>query len=229
MEVIRIDPGIPGLKDKLEGGFIFPSLVLVIGQSGVGKTIFSFQYLFEGAKHKEKGLYFSTLSEPVSSLIKYGSTFWFFNSKAIGKRVFLIDVDDEIKKFRKGSEFLSFFIDKIESYNINRIVIDPINPISYSLTDVKEYRTFMFELSKYIKENEIQALMTAELHGVGDFHCHESFIADGTILLEYARKDRKISREMTIVKMRGTYHPLEPFPYIITKNGITIQAKTKTD
>ncbi|HIJ16564.1 MAG TPA: hypothetical protein HA364_02140, partial [Thermoplasmata archaeon] len=67
----RLYSGIPGLDDMIEGGFPFPSVVLVAGSAGAGKTTFAQKFLFSGAEKGEQGLYISTLSEPAQWMLRY--------------------------------------------------------------------------------------------------------------------------------------------------------------
>ncbi|MHA1279119.1 MAG: RAD55 family ATPase [Candidatus Helarchaeota archaeon] len=221
MDFKRISTGIPELDQIIEGGFFLPSMVLVMGPPGSGKTTFSLQYLFEGAKHRENGILFSTLSESSKSLIQFASLYWFINPKLIGKRIFFVDLSKKLQDFKTRKEFLTEFDDKIKKFNIKRVVIDPINLIQLALPDLKEYRLFIFQFSQYIKDNNLQAVVTAELYDT-NYHCHESYISDGTFLLQTLEKNRATVRNMTIVKMRGTSHELKPINYKITKNGIQL-------
>lgn len=222
MESNRIKSGIPELDGKIEGGFFLPSIILVMGPPGSGKTTFSLQYLFEGTKHREKGILFSTLSEDSSSLIQFASHYWFIDSKLFGNKLFIVNLSPMLKNFDNRDVFLNEIDEKVQKVNAKRIVIDPINLIQLSLPDIKEYRLFIFELAKYIKERRIQAVVTAELYN-NNYHCHESYISDGTLLLQTGEKHKKIQRNLTIVKMRGTHHELEPIEYVITKNGIQLK------
>src|SRR5918993_2851156 len=58
----RCSTGIAGLDHILQGGLPRNRLYLVQGDPGVGKTTLAMQFLLEGAKHGEIGLYV-TLSE----------------------------------------------------------------------------------------------------------------------------------------------------------------------
>jgi len=225
MENKRLKTGILGLDELIEGGFIVPSMILVMGPPGSGKTTFLWQYLFEGTRHHEKGMLFSTLSESSSSLIQFAAHYWFIDTTAFGKKIFVVDLNQQMKKFESGEEFLNEIDDKIKKFNVQRVAIDPINLIQLAITDVKKYRTFIYEFSKYIKDKNIHAVVTAELHAPSDYHCHEAYISDGTILLQTEQKGRKMQRSLTIVKMRGTYHELESLEYVITKNGIELKLK----
>ena len=58
----KISTGIAGLDDILCGGLDPDRLYLIEGTPGTGKTTLALQYLLEGSKKGEKGLYV-TLSE----------------------------------------------------------------------------------------------------------------------------------------------------------------------
>ena len=59
----RMPSGIPGLDEVLHGGLCEKYSYLLVGSAGTGKTIFSLQWLLEGVRRGEKGLYI-TLAEP---------------------------------------------------------------------------------------------------------------------------------------------------------------------
>jgi circadian clock protein KaiC len=63
----RCTTGISGLDDILDGGLPRRRLYLIEGETGVSKTTLSIQFLLEGMKLNEKGLYF-TLSETKEEL-----------------------------------------------------------------------------------------------------------------------------------------------------------------
>lgn len=63
----RLRTGIGGLDDVLGGRFDPDRLYLVEGEPGTGKTTLALQYLLEGARRGERGLYV-TLSESEQEL-----------------------------------------------------------------------------------------------------------------------------------------------------------------
>ena len=55
--IVRVPTGIPGLDKLIQGGLVKNSANLVAGGTGTGKTIFAIQFLVEGVKRKEPGIY----------------------------------------------------------------------------------------------------------------------------------------------------------------------------
>ncbi|MEM7825366.1 MAG: ATPase domain-containing protein, partial [Candidatus Aenigmatarchaeota archaeon] len=64
----RVETGIPGLDRLIEGGFVKGSAVLIAGETGTGKTIFSTQYIWCGLQKGENVVYI-TLEEPAEDII----------------------------------------------------------------------------------------------------------------------------------------------------------------
>src|SRR6266852_630998 len=64
----KLSTGIPGLDDVMAGGFPARHLFLIEGEAGTGKTTLGLQFLLEGARQGERGLYI-TLSETQEELL----------------------------------------------------------------------------------------------------------------------------------------------------------------
>ena len=111
-KLMRIDSGINGLDDMIEGGFPFPSVILVAGSAGTGKTTFAQKFLFEGAKAGQTGLYFTTLSEPTQWMLRYSCKFDFVDPSLFGKDILYHDLGCRIRD-STPEDLLSLIDDKI--------------------------------------------------------------------------------------------------------------------
>ena len=104
MKVSRVATGIYGLDKLIEGGFKKNSTNLVAGGPGSGKTIFAIQFLVEGVKKGEPGIYIT------------------FEEK---KFVFLEYTPEQVKKIlTEGGGLIESVIEKLK---ITRLVIDSIS------------------------------------------------------------------------------------------------------
>ena len=74
MAIERVKTGIEGLDKALNGGIPKKNIVLVSGGAGTGKSTLCMQYLVNGCKMGEKGLYIST-EQNESELKKAASNF----------------------------------------------------------------------------------------------------------------------------------------------------------
>ena len=65
----RVSTGIPGLDELANGGYFVGSTTLVVGISGVGKSVMGLQYLAEGVRRGERG-FMITLDEPPAQVVR---------------------------------------------------------------------------------------------------------------------------------------------------------------
>ena len=80
--VLQQKTGILGLDEILNGGLPKYALTLLAGTSGTGKTLLTFQWLFNGVKQGENGIYIS-VTEPLSMAVRNIESMEFYDRKAI--------------------------------------------------------------------------------------------------------------------------------------------------
>ncbi len=212
---MRIKSGIPGLDPLMEGGFVDPSIVLVNGPPGAGKSIFSLQYLMYGVSQGERGLYITTLSEKFEWMARFMSDFEFFKREYFEDNMLIYeDISDKIKT--ESSTLIRSLMDTITETMPKRIVIDPVNPLREYMPN---YREFLFDLVDMLKKWGATVIMTSEQ----DFKTEEErYMADGIIELMMKTEGDVIRRYIRIIKMRGTNHSLSVHPMSITESGISV-------
>ncbi len=214
-KVERVKTGIFGLDKLTQGGFVKGSSVLVSGETGTGKTIFCLQYLWEGLKNDESGVYI-TLEESAEEIKKDALVFgWDFEKyekegkfKIIEKNVF-------------EDTNLEFF--EIDELKAKRVVIDSVSLLSLFIEDKSSMRNKMRELIKSLKERGVTVLLTSEIVGEGFSRLGvEEFLADGIIVLKSIPIGKTNQRTLEVRKIRRTkisdgIHNIEFY-----KNGIKV-------
>jgi len=65
----RVPTGIPGLDEIVNGGYFLGSTTIVVGISGVGKSVMGLRFVAEGARRGERSLMLS-LDEPVPQILR---------------------------------------------------------------------------------------------------------------------------------------------------------------
>ncbi len=214
----RVVTGIPGLDDLIEGGIPENFIILVSGTSGTGKTTLCMQFLAEGIKHNEKGIYIG-LGEDIEIIQKSMKNYG-LDLEKMAENDQLIFADIPALNIEEAAAILEGI-----GEDTRRLVIDPLSALLFAYQDM-ELRQKIRELVEIIREKNITALITTELpensKGISRFGI-EDFLSDGIIVLYYFREGAKRYRGLEVRKMRGTDHSSDIHLYkITTDQGIQV-------
>src|SRR5450759_4610510 len=167
--MITVSSHILNLDEILEGGFYKPSVVLVAGLAGSGKTTFAAQSLFNAARAGETCLFISTLSESPVMINSYMSRFSFFDQTLYEtNKMNIVSIGESLLK--QGQEAVIEFINKkISILKPDRIVIDPLTVLGDILRSYEkrpltedERRGFYFDLFTSMKSWNTVIIITGE-------------------------------------------------------------------
>jgi circadian clock protein KaiC len=239
MKIIQPDSdsqtGIVEFDAALGGGFPRGATVLLAGSSGSGKTIFVFQWLFEGAKHDENGIYIS-MTEPLFKSIKNIETMEFYDKAVIEQeKIKVIDLRDIYQKLQTQQETLisgmaaeTRLIDaialEVKQANAKRLCIDSVTAIAYTIDNRAAIRKFIFDLGKRLSVLGCTVILTSEIIEEGKFSAYgvEEFIADVILRLDQVKVIDTLERKMLLTKVRGRGYKAEDRYFKISSKGITV-------
>jgi circadian clock protein KaiC len=197
--------GVPGLDDMIVGGVPSPCALLIAGEPGTGKTTLCVQSMFSAAKNGEKALYITAISEPQWVVQKFLSGFEFYDQALVEKeKVVFVDLGKEL--ISNPSSILNKIIGLVEMHMPDRLVIDPITPITDMLHWRGETREFMHELFAKLKAYDCVTLITAEMNYDDISKKMEAYMVDGVLMLSYPEEDKVRRKFLEVLKMRGTRH-----------------------
>jgi len=211
----RINTGVHGVDALIEGGYPFPSVILVAGPAGTGKTTFTQQFLFAGADTDEIGLYITTLSEPTQWVMHYMSNIRCLKKKHIGKGVKFCDIGQMLRS-TTPEKLLTHIDEEIARTMAQRVVIDPITVIKEFFGN--EYRPFLFDLVNHLKNWQAVSLLTGEVEPDRTYPSEVAYASDGVVLLTYEEKEGTRRKYLEVLKMRGTDHRTGKQSFVITRN-----------
>src|SRR5688572_27825212 len=97
-ETLRMSSGNAEADHILGGGFPADSINIIMGHPGSGKTIFAEQLIFHNASMDRPILYFTTLSEPLSKVVRYLQGFDFFDETKVGTEVIYEDIGPQLSR-----------------------------------------------------------------------------------------------------------------------------------
>ena len=224
----RVKTGIAGLDEMLNGGIPAGRHVALYGGPGAGKTSMGFEFLYQGAKMGEPGLYI-TLEETTEDIIEnMKNTFPLLKDT----NQLIADKGLEIVKPEKMEmeEVANLLEDRITSTGIKRAVIDSATMIRLSFKNDIEYRQTLFEFLSLLRNLDVTTITTVEATTARREEMKfdiEHFVMDGIInLYNLDREDRRV-RALEIFKMRGTDHSRDLVPFKVTPSGIKVYVGEK--
>lgn len=220
--------GIPGLDDILGGGLPANHLYLLEGDPGAGKTTLALQFLLEGRRRGERGLYI-TLSETAAELrSSAGSHGWSLD----GVDVFELNsvdpalLDNDVSLFHPGEiqlgEAMRVLLDQVERCDPQRVVFDSLSEIRLLAQQQLRYRRQILALKHHFANKNCTALLLDDRTSEpGDKQLMS--IAHGVLMLEqttpvYGSERRRLR----VAKLRGHRYRGGYHDYVIRTGGLEV-------
>jgi circadian clock protein KaiC len=217
--------GVEALDTLLGGGIFDGSTTMVVGLSGVGKTVLGTQILREGAlKQNKRGLLIS-LDEHPAQIVRNAETLGLDLQSQIDEGTIHVMFDSP-QELNIDAHFAKI-VRTIEQYDIQRMVIDGMTSYSTALVDQAVYRDFFHALVAYSKNRLMTTFFNyenPEFLGLSSFmpDFPVSSIVDNIILLSLVEISSSLRRCLTVVKARGSKHEFDSREYVIGQGGITL-------
>ena len=203
-----VGTGIPGLDTLLCGGLPTDRLHLIQGRPGAGKTTLALQFLLEGARRGERGVYV-TLSETASELRGIAESHgWSLDAVELCQlHTAAVEEEDRYTLYHPAEVELGEVSDEmlrmIERVQPSRVALDSLSELRLLSRDALRYRRQILALKQFFAGRACTVLLIDDHSGDnGDLQLES--LAHGVIRLEQQSAEYGISRRrIQIVKMRG--------------------------
>lgn len=225
----RLSTGIKGLDHILKGGLPKNRLHLVEGSPGTGKTTLGLQFLLEGERHGERGLYI-TLSESREELISVAESHgWSLDGIAVQ------DLTESGDSLTDNSRYTVFhpseveldettraILDEVERVDPVRVVFDSLSEMRMLANDPLRFRRQILALKQYFLSRKCTVLLLDDRTARAPDRQLES-IAHGVLNLEYVPVEYGRQRHaIRVVKMRGVSFQSGFHDFNIETGGIIV-------
>ncbi len=240
----RVQTGVYGLDELIEGGFPKGRTILVSGGTGAGKTIFGMQYLYRGAvEYGEPGVFVTLDERP--ELIRQDMTRFNWDIPKLEKKnmIAILDASSARAGFPSEEKYripdTSLDVDRlllrimqvVDEIGAKRLVLDSVAGLSAHIDSIHEIRRTILKVNYMLMRTDVTAVITSEVPEQGftagpmQFSKYgvEEYVADGVIVLHYLGFGTSDTRTLYIRKMRGTRHAEEILPMHITQKGIVVR------
>ncbi len=211
------------------GGLPSGRMYLVEGDPGTGKTTLALQFLLEGRRAGERGLYV-TLSESRTELANAAASHgWSLDGIDICEYLpkgEITSVDGQVTMFHPAEVELLDTIRRvladIERVNPSRVVIDSLSEIRLLTQDSFRYRRQLLELKQYFLNKRCTVILLDD-RTAGDRDRHVQSIVHGVLHLEQLSPDFGAERRrMRVSKLRATSYRGGWHDYVISPGGVDI-------
>ena len=228
-KLLKCSTGIKGFDEITEGGLPKNGTTLVSGNAGSGKTLFGIDFLIKGVTdYNEPGVLISfeetqdELYRDVASL-NMDLAALVSRKKIVLEHVVLERKDIQETDFNLEGIFVRLEY-AIESIGAKRVVLDSIESLFASITDIGILRLEIKRLFRWLKEKQVTAIVTGEAGQNGSYTRHglEEYISDCIILLDNRVRDEMATRRIRVIKYRGSRHGTSEYPFVIDDEGLSV-------
>jgi len=217
----RLGTGSPRLDRVLGGGLPKDGISLLIGLPGSGKTILAQQCVFTNAAPERPVLYFSTVSESLEKMLRYGQELSFFTPLSVGTTVFYDDLGVVL-----GSSGLPGVLDRVQALVRERrpamIVIDSFKALRPYAQTASDFRQFLHALAAMLSVFPVTSLWVGEYEDSEIAGAPEFAVADAIVAMGTRRAAERSSRVLSVLKLRGGTFLSGMHSYRISADGIAV-------
>ena len=220
----RLTSGVAGLDALLGGGVERGSATLLLGPSGVGKTLVTLQFLRQAVLRGERAAMF-VFDEDVG-LLRARALGLGIDLAAMCANGALTLTQVDAAELSPG-EFAHRMRACVETHGARTVVIDSLNGYHAAMPDEKFLLLHMHELLMYANRLGVCTFLTVAQHGlIGDMRVQAdvTYLADTVMLLRFFEARGHLQRALSVMKKRTGAHENTIREFRISATGLELGA-----
>jgi circadian clock protein KaiC len=225
----RAATGITGLDEILGGGLTRGRLYLVEGPPGAGKTTTALQFLLEGIRRGENGVYI-TLSESEQELKSVAASHGWTLDRAhifeVTPSQDLLGGEQQYTVFHPAevelSETTRGIREIVERVKPGRVVFDSLSELRLLAGSTLRYRRQVLALKQFLVQRGCTVLVLDD-SSASDHERHVQTLAHGILVLEQGQPEYgNERRRLRVLKFRGASYSGGYHDFVIRRGGIKV-------
>ncbi len=197
--------------------------VMVAGAAGTGKTTLALQYLVNGVKQGEPGIYV-TFEELPDQIYRDAKNFGWDLRKMEDEGNFRVVCTSPSLMLESGDG--SLLEDVIREVQPRRLVIDSLSHLEMFVKK-EDMRMEAYRMVSYLKTRGMSSLLLWESPQISgmSFSVTDvglSFLVDCIVALKLVEIESSMRKALVVLKMRGSDHDKRLREYDITSQGIAV-------
>lgn len=224
-EIPRIDLGIEGLDNMIQGGIPERHLMVTFGSAGTGKTTFGLQFLHHGLVNGENAV-FITLEQTREAIIATANEFgWDFATFEEEGQLAVVDLDP-VEMANSLDNIQAELPQLIRDFGADRLVLDSVSLLEMMYDNQAKRRTEVFDFTRSLKKAGVTTFLTSEASETNPYasrHGIIEYLTDAVFVLQYVRGETQETRlAVEIQKIRNANHSREKKPYEMSEGGLSV-------
>jgi circadian clock protein KaiC len=224
--------GIAGFDEITGGGLPRGRTSLLVGGPGSGKTIFSLQFLVNGARrYREQGM-FVAFEETSKRIVANAESFDWKLTELKRNKVIFVDAQPLSDLVQSGDFDLCGMLaglgTRAEEFKVRRIVFDALDVVLALLPDLNARRREVYRLHEWLLAHELTCLITlkAALEDPNSItqqpYGFMQFMVDCSVVLNHSVILGVSQRNLRVQKYRGSSFDENELPFVIGNSGFDV-------
>jgi len=232
---MKLKTGIKRLDELIGGGIESGSRNILYGPLGTGKTVFAMQFLWQGLLEQET-VAFDVMDKPFPRLRSYFNSFgWNIEPYEAKGKFISIQAFPHFEPYPKDPRVTYFSLDSFDEMKRIDQLLSEKKVTRFAAGDFSEQLFSLYDL-KYMEPVEdwtinwchfdnivnIDIMTAATQKDISTQQATDLDLNKAHNIFLFRLNKETCQRELRIVKMEGTKHPLEWLPFRINSEGLQL-------
>lgn len=218
----RVSIGVTELDEMVGGGLPLGDTTLVLGPSGVGKTVLGLRFISQGLADGHRCLLLS-FQESEDQLIDKAASFgWDLHAGRADGRLEIVRIPPvEVDLNEVGAIVRS----ELERNSTKIMVLDSLAELVFAARETERLPGYIYSLSGLIRATGASLMVTNEsvaTGGIGEMAGGLSFLFHNIVMMRYIEIENEMRRAVNVLKMRDSPHAKKVLQFDVDKDGIKV-------